>query len=97
MMVRVLREVMRCARPRSLSMMEAASEMGLRVPDDLSVVGFDNIPETAYCKPRFLELETLGPRTTLAPGESVGHHEMWVIRDGVSARDIPDLAGEILK
>jgi hypothetical protein len=32
-----------------------------------------------YCNPRFLELETLGPRTTLAPGESATHHETWVI------------------
>jgi len=30
-----------------------------------------------YCDPRFLELETLGPRTTLEPGESVSHRETW--------------------
>jgi hypothetical protein len=32
-----------------------------------------------YCNPRFLELETLGPRTTLSPGESVTHREIWMI------------------
>ena len=39
-----------------------------------------------YCNPRFLELETLGPRTTLAPGESVSHRETWAIYAGVTVR-----------
>jgi LacI family transcriptional regulator len=30
---------------------EAACEMGLRIPDDLSVIGFDNIPEAVYFNP----------------------------------------------
>jgi hypothetical protein len=30
-----------------------------------------------YCDDRFLELETLGPRTTLVPGASVTHREVW--------------------
>jgi LacI family transcriptional regulator len=30
---------------------EAACEMGLHVPDDLSVIGFDNIPEAVYFNP----------------------------------------------
>jgi hypothetical protein len=49
-----------------------------------------------YCNPRFLELETLGPRTTLAPGELVTHRETWVVRAGVSVQDLPGLMGEIL-
>jgi hypothetical protein len=43
-----------------------------------------------YCNPHFLELETLGPRTNLAPGESVTHREMWTLYSGVSFR--PDEA-----
>jgi len=39
-----------------------------------------------YCNPRFLELETLGPRTNLAPGESVTHRETWALHAGVSFR-----------
>ena len=39
-----------------------------------------------YCNPRFLELETLGPRTSLAPGESVTHRETWALYAGVSFR-----------
>ncbi len=30
-----------------------------------------------YCQPEFIELETLGPRATLAPGEMVTHSETW--------------------
>ena len=49
-----------------------------------------------YCNPRFLELETLGPRTLLAPGEAVSHREAWVVRAGVAAQDLPDKIGELL-
>ena len=30
---------------------EVARELGLSVPDDLSVIGFDNVPESALCTP----------------------------------------------
>jgi hypothetical protein len=52
-----------------------------------------------YCNPRFLELETLGPRTTLAPGQETRHRETWIIYSGVSVQ--PDetamqaLAGDL--
>lgn len=35
----------------AIAAIEAAHETGRRVPDDLSVLGFDNIPEAAYCHP----------------------------------------------
>ncbi|MGD2040127.1 MAG: hypothetical protein PVH11_04830 [Anaerolineae bacterium] len=37
-----------------------------------------------YCDARCLELETLGPRTTLAPGESVSHRETWAVYRDIS-------------
>lgn len=43
-----------------------------------------------YCDPRFLELETLGPRTRLAPGDAVTHRETWSVFTGIPFR--PDEA-----
>jgi hypothetical protein len=37
-----------------------------------------------YCDDDFLELETLGPRTALAPGASVTHREVWHVYPDVS-------------
>lgn len=37
-----------------------------------------------YCDDRFLELETLGPRTTLDPGASTTHREVWRVYPHIS-------------
>jgi LacI family transcriptional regulator len=35
----------------ALAAIDVATELGLRVPDDVSVVGFDNIPDSALSSP----------------------------------------------
>ncbi|MBN1265918.1 MAG: hypothetical protein JXA25_10525 [Anaerolineales bacterium] len=37
-----------------------------------------------YCNPDFLELETLGPISTIQPGDSISHKETWRVYSGIS-------------
>ena len=49
----------------------AAGELGLSVPEDLSVVGFDNVPESALCSP---------PLTTVdQPIREMGHRAISML------------------
>jgi LacI family transcriptional regulator len=41
----------------AIATMTAAAELGVRVPEDLSVVGFDNIPESALSTPALTTVE----------------------------------------
>jgi LacI family transcriptional regulator len=36
----------------AIGALEAAEEMGYRVPDDIAILGFDNIPEASWVRPR---------------------------------------------
>ncbi|MCB0172264.1 MAG: hypothetical protein KDJ97_17075 [Anaerolineae bacterium] len=45
-----------------------------------------------YCRTEFIELETLGPRTTLGLGQSVTHRETWQLHAGVSFEPSEDAA-----
>lgn len=41
----------------ALETMRVAAELGLRIPDELSVIGFDNIPESALSQPGLTTIE----------------------------------------
>lgn len=46
-------------------------------------VYFDhNASSQCYCSPDFIELETLGPRTIIPPGQTVMHQETWQLYEG---------------
>jgi LacI family transcriptional regulator len=50
----------------AIATIEVARELGLRVPEDLSIVGFDNIPESVLCAPPLTTVDqpirTMGQR-----------------------------------
>lgn len=41
----------------AIATMSAARALGLSIPDDLSVIGFDNVPESALCQPPLTTIE----------------------------------------
>jgi len=41
----------------AMAVMDAARQLGIRVPQDLSVVGFDNVPEAAQVSPRLTTVD----------------------------------------
>ena len=47
----------------AIATIEVARKVGLRVPEDLSVIGFDNIPESALCRPPLTTVQQ--PITTM--------------------------------
>jgi hypothetical protein len=50
-----------------------------------------------YCDRDFLELETLGPRATIAPGESVTHREVWELYYQVALIRTEDAIQELVE
>ena len=65
----------------ALAVLDAARDLGLRVPHDVSVVGFDNVPESALSEP---------PLTTVAqPLREMGATALRMLADLVSGREVP--------
>ncbi len=50
-----------------------------------------------YVDHRFLELETLGPLTRLAPGASLRHRETWQVWSGLSAPETPEAVAALAR
>jgi hypothetical protein len=56
-----------------------------------------NSSSECYCNNSFLELETLGPVTTLIPGASVTHTEIWELYGNVELPDTEDSTQRIVE
>ncbi len=50
-----------------------------------------------YCGDRFVELETLGPLVTLAPGQTTQHVETWDVFEGLEQPFIPEEVRELVE
>ena len=50
-----------------------------------------------FCMPEFIELETMGPRTTLNPGESVSHREIWTLHPNIFFQPSEDEAAALVQ
>jgi LacI family transcriptional regulator len=59
----------------AIGAIQAAHQMGLRIPDDLSVVGFDNIPEAGFMSPGLSTVDQFIDRIMhLIQGETLDSH-----------------------
>ncbi|MEO3875174.1 LacI family DNA-binding transcriptional regulator [Nonomuraea sp. B12E4] len=65
----------------AISAMEVATWMGLRVPDDLSVIGFDNVPESMMSQPALTTVEQ--------PIQLMGRLAVEMLLDMLADRELP--------
>jgi LacI family repressor for deo operon, udp, cdd, tsx, nupC, and nupG len=65
----------------AIGVLSQAKKMGLRVPQDLSIVGFDDIKLTQYCDP---------PLTTVAqPRYEIGRQAMLLLLEQLHGQAVP--------
>jgi LacI family transcriptional regulator len=79
-----LEAIFACNDQMALGVLQAAHQLGLRVPEDLGVVGFDNTPESAYFWPplttvrhQLIEQGKLAVQALLGMIESQQHHRKF--------------------
>jgi LacI family transcriptional regulator len=71
----------------AIGVMEAAREMGVPIPQGLSVVGFDNIPETSYTAP---------PLTTIEqPMKKIGYIATGMLVNLIQGKDVEAQVHEV--
>ena len=63
--------------------MEVARDLGLRLPEDLSVVGFDNVPESALSTPQLTTVEQ--------PIQEMGSRAVSMLIDLIAGTDLEQI------
>jgi DNA-binding LacI/PurR family transcriptional regulator len=76
--------VFACSDLMAIGAMEAIRERGRRVPDDVAVVGFDDIQLAAYCSPPLTTVR----QNLLKAGEALVRNLMQYLQDGIITRTI---------
>lgn len=66
----------------ALETMRVAAELGLRIPEDLSVIGFDNIPESALSQPGLTTIEQ--------PIQQMGYEAVRILLGLIDGTTAPD-------
>jgi DNA-binding LacI/PurR family transcriptional regulator len=76
----------------SIGLLHACREAGVRVPEDLSVIGFDDIPEAAYLIPPLTTLrQDLVDECRRAVAMLLGQIEHPGAAEPIPVRMVPDL------
>jgi DNA-binding LacI/PurR family transcriptional regulator len=71
----------------AIGIMAAALDAGLELPDDLSIVGFDDIPATAWTTPRLTTVH----QPIREKGRRAAHRLIGAIRSGSDHRPVVEL------
>ncbi len=75
-----------CSNKMTLGLMSAVTELGLRCPDNVSVLGFDDFDWAANFSPRL--------STVAQPTHEMGHQAMRMLLDEIQRREKPGEPGE---
>jgi DNA-binding LacI/PurR family transcriptional regulator len=76
--------VFSCSDSMAIGAMEAIREQGRRVPDDIAVVGFDDITLASYCSPPLTTIR----QNLVKSGDMLVRNLMQYLQDGIITRTI---------
>jgi len=67
----------------AIGLLAAAARTGLRVPDDLAVIGYDNIPLSAFCVPALTTIDQ--------PKEEMGRTAVTMCLQALAGEEVSNI------